>query len=82
MAEEKKEISGWRDIRITSELPLDALINFMNVLNQRLCTLEDATKVPYDNQMISLTELYTIQAEAERKAMEEQAKAAEEKKGE
>ena len=86
MADEKQTIQGWKDIQITPDMPLSVLVNFMNVLNQRLVALEDHVQVPFDNKMVSLTELYAIQAEAERKAMEEQAKIQaakeEEKKGE
>lgn len=86
MANEKQAIQGWKDVQITPDMPLSVLVNFMNVLNQRLVALEDNVKIPFDNKMVSLTELYAIQAEAERKAMEEQAQAAaakeEEKKGE
>lgn len=86
MAEEKQTIQGWKDVQITPDMPLSVLVNFMNILNQRLVALEDNVRIPFDNKMISLTELYAIQAEAERKAMEEQAKAQtakeEEKKGE
>jgi len=74
MANEKQVIQGWKDVQITPDMPLNVLVNFMNVLNQRLVALEDNVQVPFDNKMVSLTELYAIQAEAERKAMEEQAK--------
>lgn len=78
---EEKKIQGWRDVQITPDMPLSVLVNFMNVLNQRLASIEDVTQVPYENRMISLTELYAIQAEQERKQMEEQqAKAQEEQK--
>lgn len=86
MANEKQTVQGWKDIQITLDMPLSVLVNFMNVLNQRLVAIEDHVQVPFDNKMISLTELYAIQAEAQRKAMEEQAAAQaakeEEKKGE
>lgn len=78
MADEKQTIQGWKDVQITPDMPLSVLVNFMNVLNQRLVAIEDHVQVPFDNKMVSLTELYAIQAEAERKAMEEQAKVQEE----
>ena len=78
---EEKKIQGWRDVQITPDMPLSVIVNFMNVLNQRLASIEDVTQVPYENRMVSLTELYAIQAEQERKQMEEQqAKAQEEQK--
>lgn len=75
MPEEKKP-QGWADVQITSQMPLDILVNFMNVLNQRLVQIENVTQVPYENRMVSLTELYHIQQE---EALKQQAKQAQEK---
>lgn len=72
---ENKVPQGWRDVQIVPDMPLSALINFLNVLNQRLCALEDIVTVPgEDGKAISLTDLYALQAEA---AMKAQAEAAE-----
>ena len=72
---ENKVPQGWRDVQIVPDMPLSALVNFLNVLNQRLCALEDIVTVSgEDGQPISLTDLYAIQAEA---AMKAQAEAAE-----
>lgn len=67
---------GWRDVQIVADMPLSALVNFLNVLNQRLCAIEDITTIPgEDGKPISLTDLYALQAEA---AMKAQAEAQEE----
>ena len=80
MAEENK-IQGWKDVQITPDMPLSVIVNFLNVLNQRLVALEDVTKVPFNNQMISLTELYSLQAQAQAEAAAKaQAEAAEKAK--
>lgn len=72
---ENRVPQGWRDVQIVPDMPLSALVNFLNVLNQRLCSLEDIVTVSgEDGQPISLTDLYAIQAEA---AMKAQAEAAE-----
>lgn len=74
---ENKVPQGWRDVQIVPDMPLSALVNFLNVLNQRLCALEDIVTVPgEDGKAISLTDLYALQAEA---AMKAQAEAALEK---
>lgn len=72
---ENKVPQGWRDVQIVPDMPLSALVNFLNVLNQRLCALEDIVTVPgEDGKAISLTDLYALQAEV---AMKAQAEAAE-----
>ena len=72
MADNKQEnIQGWADVVLTPSAPLSVLINFLNVLNQRLVAIENVMQVPYENRMITLTELYAIQAELERKQQEQ-----------
>lgn len=71
----QQEINGWADVKISSEMPINMVVNFLNVLNQRLVEIENVLKVQYEGQEITLTEFYRIQAEAEqevaRKQMEE-----------
>ena len=65
---------GWKDINIVPDMPLTAMVQFLNVLNQRLCAVEDNTFIKDDQgNMLSLTKLYAIQAaeEAERVAQQE-----------
>lgn len=80
MAEEKK-INGWADVVITPEMPLNVIVNFMNILNQRLVAIEDNYQITFNGQTMSLTELYRHQAEEQSKQMAEAAKK-EEKKAE
>ena len=55
---------GWRDVQIVPDMPLSALVNFFNVLNQRLCAVEDLVTVQGpDNKPMNLTDLYAYQAE-------------------
>lgn len=64
---------GWKDVVITPDMPLTALVQFFNVLNQRLCTIEDNLLVEMPNgEKLSITELYRIQTEEEQKAQQEQ----------
>ena len=63
---EKKE-QGWKDVVITTDMPLTAIVQFLNVLNQRLCTIEDNLSVEMQNgEKLSITEIYRIQAEQEK----------------
>lgn len=73
MENENKTPQGWKDVQIVPDMPLSALIGFLNVLNQRLCALEDIVTVQGpDGKPISLTDLYALQAEAAMKAQEMQ----------
>lgn len=71
MSEEKRP-QGWADVQISPEMPLVVLVNFMNVLNQRLVQIENVTQIPYENHMITLTEFYRIQTEEAQKAQEKE----------
>lgn len=69
---EKNTPQGWKDVVITPDMPLAAMVQFFNVLNQRLCTIEDNTIVEMPNgEKLSITQIYALQAEAEQKAQEQ-----------
>ena len=69
--QEQKQPQGWRDVVITPDMPLAAIVQFFNVLNQRLCTIEDNLKVEMANgEKLSITQIYALQAEEEQKAQE------------
>lgn len=71
--QEQKQPQGWKDVVITPDMPLAALVQFFNVLNQRLCTIEDNLLVEMPNgEKLSITDLYRIQAEEEQKVQQEQ----------
>lgn len=70
--ENKGDDLSWRSIQITTDYPLNVIIQYINTINSRLCTIEDNITVPRDNRMITLTDLYVEQARAERE--KEQAK--------
>ena len=73
--QEQKQPQGWKDVVITPDMPLAAIVQFLNVLNQRLCTIEDNTFVEMANgEKLSITQIYALQAEQEQKAQEEQTK--------
>lgn len=60
----EKKVQGWKDVIITPDMPLTAIVQFLNVLNQRLCTIEDNLTVEMQNgEKLSITEIYRIQAE-------------------
>ena len=70
--ENKVDDLSWRSIQITTDYPLNVIIQYINTINSRLCTVEDNITVPKDNRMVTLTDLYIEQAKAERE--KEQAK--------
>lgn len=83
MPEEMQEIQGWKDVQITPDMPLSVIVNFFNVLNQRLCAIENVVTVAGpEGKMISLTDLYALQTEEAKKEAEEKAKQQQESKGE
>ena len=60
----EKKVQGWKDVVITPDMPLTAIVQFLNVLNQRLCTIEDNLTIEMQNgEKLSITEIYRIQAE-------------------
>ena len=69
---QNQQPQGWRGVTITPDMPLGAIVQFFNILNQRLCNLEDNVTVNLQNEMVSLTRAYEIQAELERQAQQEQ----------
>ena len=78
--QEQKQPQGWRDVVITPDMPLTAIVQFLNVLNQRLCTIEDNLSIEMQNgEKLSITEIYRIQAE---QAEQEKNKENKEEKGE
>lgn len=78
---DEKEIKGWKDVQITPDMPVNVIINFLNILNQRLCAVENLTStIGPDGKMISLTDLYALQAAEEAKRQAEQQNQPEEPK--
>ena len=59
-------VPGWKDARITVEMPLNMIVDFLNILNNRLCFLEDSIRLA-DNEgnTMSVTEFYAMQAQAQ-----------------
>ena len=69
---QNQQPQGWRSVNITPDMPLGAIVHFANILNQRLCNLEDLTLVDGPNgEKISITEAYALQAELEKQAQQE-----------
>ena len=59
MEENKQLTNTWRDVQLTPEMSVYLLVDFLNVLNQRLSLLEDVIKVNDENgNKISITEYY------------------------
>ena len=65
--QEQREPQGWKDVVITPDMPLGAIVQFFNILNQRLCTIEDTVVVAFPTgEEVSITKAYELQAEMER----------------
>lgn len=59
MEENKQLTNSWRDVQLAPEMSVYLLIDFLNVLNQRLSLLEDVIKINDENgNEISITEYY------------------------
>ena len=81
--QKEKKVQGWKDVVITPDMPLTAIVQFLNVLNQRLCTIEDNLSVEMQNgEKLSITEIYRIQAEQAEQEKNKENKENKEEKGE
>ena len=72
MEEQNKQTSqGWKDVQLTSDMSVSMLINFLNVLNQRLANLEDIIEITAeDGRKITLKEYYNLQVQSHNKSKE------------
>lgn len=66
------EPQGWKDVQISPEMPLSALVQFFNVLNQRLVNVEDNVIIDVNGEKMTLSQFYAKQTEAELKAQRAQ----------
>lgn len=61
--ENTQKVTGWKDIQLTPNESAATLIDFLNILNQRLATIENLMVIPDESgKMISLTDLYERQS--------------------
>ena len=55
----------WKDVNLTPEFPLTSLVQFLNILNQRMSTIEDIIIIKDENgKEMSLSEKYKEDAKA------------------
>ena len=67
--QEQEQTQGWGDVQINSNMSLDMLVNFLNILNQRLVTIENFVTIPdQKGKMISITDFYQQQAQQAQEA--------------
>ena len=67
--QEQEQTQGWGDVQINSNMSLDMLVNFLNILNQRLVTVENFVTIPdQKGKMISITDFYQQQAQQAQEA--------------
>ena len=72
MEEQNKQTSqGWKDVQLTPDMSVSMLINFLNVLNQRLANLEDIIEITVeDGRKMTLTEYYNLQVQSHNESTE------------
>ena len=72
MEEQNKQTNqGWKDVQLTSDMSVSMLINFLNVLNQRLANLEDIIEITAeDGRKMTLTEYYNLQVQSHNESTE------------
>ena len=67
----KQELQGWKDVQLTPDMSVSMLINFLNVLNQRLANLEDIIEITAeDGRKMTLTEYYNLQVQSHNESTE------------
>ena len=69
MENENAKTKGWANVVINEGMTLEMLVNFLNVLNRRLCFLEDNIRIRLDDnqESMSITDFYLLNEEAEEK---------------
>ena len=72
MEEQNKQTNqGWKDVQLTPDMSVSMLINFLNVLNQRLANLEDIIEITAeDGKKMTLTEYYNLQVQSHNESAE------------
>ena len=72
MEEQNKQTSqGWKDVQLAPDRSVSMLINFLNVLNQRLANLEDIIEITAeDGRKMTLTEYYNLQVQSHNESAE------------
>lgn len=76
---QEPKFEGWRSAQIDENLPIGGLVQFLNVLNQRLILIEDSLTIQDGDDRITLSEYWTrIQKQEYEKMLEEMQKQQEE----
>ena len=77
--QEQEQTQGWGDVQINSNMSLDMLVNILNILNQRLVTVENFVTISdQKGKMVSITDFYQQQAQQAQEAQaQEQAQSKE-----
>lgn len=76
MEENKQQMpqfNGWKDAKIDGNMPIQGLIEFLNILNQRLILIEDQLTIKVgEGQNITLTQYWIeVQKQEYQRMMEE-----------
>lgn len=67
MENENAKTKGWANVVINEGMTLEMLVNFLNVLNRRLCFLEDNIRIRLDDnqESMSITDFYLLNEQVE-----------------
>ena len=74
--EQMPQFNGWKDIKLDGNTPLGGIVDFLNILNQRLILIEDQLTIKVgEGQNITLSQYWIeIQKQDYQKMMEENQK--------
>jgi hypothetical protein len=76
---QEPKFDGWRSAQIDENLPIAGLVQFLNILNQRLILVEDALTMQDGDERITLSEYWVrVQKQEYQKMLEEMQKQQEE----
>lgn len=67
------QFNGWKDAKIDNNMPIQGIVEFLNIINQRLILIEDQLTIKVgEGQNITLSQYWTeIQKQEYQRMMEE-----------
>lgn len=71
--EQMPQFNGWKDIKLDGNTPLGGIVDFLNILNQRLILIEDQLTIKVgEGQNITLSQYWIeVQKQDYQRMMEE-----------
>lgn len=56
--EKELQFNGWRDSSINNQVPIEGILEYLNILNQRLILIEDVITTKVDGEEKTLTQYW------------------------